>query len=129
MTFPDGEFLIRNRASGRCLDVAYMSTEAGGSVIAWEAKSDDEDASNQRWRFEDGQLINCHSGLALCFNQIEGESGATQEERNGSDGQIFEYSDGIIRLASHPEFVVGEWEGDVKIAHDDESDPARRWEC
>ncbi|ATY66967.1 Ricin B-related lectin [Cordyceps militaris CM01] len=127
MTFPEGEFPIRNRASGRVLDVQYASTDSGTSVIAWEFKGD-EDSSNQRWRFEDNHLINVNSGLALTFNCLDPESLATQEERNGSEGQRFEYEDGTIRLADRDDLVVGEWEGDVKIVVRDENDNARRWD-
>ncbi|KAJ4145840.1 hypothetical protein LMH87_004672 [Akanthomyces muscarius] len=127
MSFPEGEFTIRNRASGRVLDVAYMSTEAGGSIIAWEFKGDD-DNTNQRWKLDDGHLINIHSGLALSFNDISHEAGATQEDANGGEGQLFEYNDGIISLASNGDFVVGEWDGDVKLVNRDDYDDARRWD-
>lgn len=127
MSFPEGEFIIRNRASGRVLDVAYMSTEAGGQIIAYEFKGD-EDNTNQRWKLDGDHLINIHSGLALTFNDISDETLSTQEEANGNEGQRFAYHDGIISLIDNPDFIVGEWNGDVKLVHRDDYDDARRWD-
>ncbi|KAM3516091.1 hypothetical protein MY11210_000373 [Beauveria gryllotalpidicola] len=127
MTFPEGDFVIRNRASNRVLDAAYMSTETGSAIIVYDYKGD-EDNSNQLWRFENGQLINRYSGYALTFNDLTPESTPTQEEPNGGEGQRFEYYDGVISLADNRDLVVGAWDSDVKIVYRDDGDDARRWD-
>ncbi|KAM3440028.1 hypothetical protein NHJ13734_003463 [Beauveria thailandica] len=125
MSFPDGEFIIRNRASQRVLDDANMSTQPGNSIIAYDYR---QDADNQRWFFEDGHLYNVNSNLLLTFNDLTPESTPTQEVDNGGDGQRFEYNDGIISLANNSDLVVGAWDADVKIVTPDVFDPARRWD-
>ncbi|KAM3552889.1 hypothetical protein MY1884_006966 [Beauveria asiatica] len=98
MSFPGGEFIIRNRASQRVLDDANMSTQPGNSIIAYDYR---QDADNQRWFFEDGHLYNVHSNLLLTFNDLTPESTPTQEVDNGGDDQRFEYNDDIISLTKH----------------------------
>ncbi|KAM3525709.1 hypothetical protein MY4038_007174 [Beauveria bassiana] len=127
MSFPDGEFILRNRASGRVMDAAYMSTDPGSAVIVYDYKGDD-DNSNQLWRFENGHLINKYSGYALTFNDLTPESTATQEDANGGEGQRFEYHDGYICLADYHDLVIGAWDSDVKIVNRDDGDDARRWD-
>ncbi|OAA45318.1 Ricin B-related lectin [Beauveria brongniartii RCEF 3172] len=127
MTFPDGEFILRNRASGRVMDAAYMSADPGSAVIVYDYKGDD-DNSNQLWRFENGQLINKYSGLAITFNDLTPESTATQEEPHGGEGQRFDYDEGYICLADNRDMVVGAWDSDVKIVYRDDGDDARRWD-
>lgn len=127
--FPDGEFVLRNRASGRVADVAYNSTEAGGTVITYDLKTD-EDNSNQRWRFEDGQLINVNSGLALTFNDIAEWAGVTQEHPEGSGTQRFYGEDGIIWLADDGDraYAVADVDGNIQLAPRNDDDENQRWD-
>ncbi|KAM3558523.1 hypothetical protein ARSEF4850_004560 [Beauveria asiatica] len=127
MSFPDGDFILRNRASGRVLDAANMSTDPGSAVIVYDRK-DDDDNTNQLWRFENCQLINRYSGLAITFNDLASESTATQEEPNGGEGQRFDYDGGYICLADNRDMCIGAWDSDVKLVHRDDYDNARLWD-
>ncbi|OAA71642.1 Ricin B-related lectin [Cordyceps fumosorosea ARSEF 2679] len=127
MSFPEGDFVLKNRA--HCpvgLDVEASSTEDGARVLGWELRGEDND--NQRWRYQDGQLINVNSGKALTFTDLTPESLATQEEPTGAEGQRFQWIDGLIVLADNHDLCVGEWDGDVKIVPRDDNDDARRWD-
>ncbi|KAM0668653.1 hypothetical protein ACQRIT_007481 [Beauveria bassiana] len=127
MSFPDGQFIIRNRENGRVLDDKDSSPDAGNPIIDFNYKPTNND--NQRWTCQDRRLVNVRSNLYLTFKNLQPESTATQEGYCG-DGQQFQYdpNHGTISLVNHNDRVVGAWDQDVKIVTPDPGDPARRWD-
>ncbi|KAK8142818.1 hypothetical protein G3M48_008196 [Beauveria asiatica] len=125
MSFPNGEFIIRNRENQRVLDDKDMSPDAGNPIIDYNYKPANN--SNQRWTCRDNRLVNVHSNLYLTFKNLEPESTATQEGYRG-EGQQFKYKEGIISLMNDDNRVVGAWDYDVKIVKPDPHDKARRWD-
>ncbi|KAM3549832.1 hypothetical protein ARSEF4850_008639 [Beauveria asiatica] len=125
MSFPGGQFIVRNRANHRVLDDSDRSTRPGTSIIDYDFNNHD----NQRWTFKNGRLYNVHSNLILTFKDLRPESLATQEQYNDHyEGQKFQYKDGIISVVGHDDRVVGAWDRDVKIVRPGPHDNARRWD-
>ncbi|KAJ3497752.1 hypothetical protein NLG97_g1662 [Lecanicillium saksenae] len=127
--FPEGEFAIRNRATGAVFDVMYESTEADTEIKTWEAKGEDSNA-NQRFRFEGGLLINLNSGLSVTFNHTGQGAMPTQVPGENADTQIFEYDDGVLSLAQdeNKELVVGQIDDLIQLVPADGDDESQRWD-
>lgn len=80
----DGEYIITNKNTGKSLDVANNSKQAGDSIITYKTSGD----NNQRWIFEknpDGTYLikSVHSSLYLTISgnsiiQAEKDSSAVQ---------------------------------------------------
>jgi hypothetical protein len=81
-------YLVRNRYSGKCLDVAGISKDDGAAVQLWDCWS----GPNQQWAIEDAgfffdgeyftvQLVSRHSGRCLDVWGSSTESGGNVVQR------------------------------------------------
>lgn len=128
--FPEGEFAIRNRATGAVFDVMWESTDADAEIKTWEAKGEDGNA-NQRFRFEDGLLVNVNSGLAVTFNHPGQGAMPTQQHGERSETQVFEYNDdGVLSLAADEEkyLVVGQIDDLLQLVPANGDDESQKWD-
>lgn len=127
--FPEGEFAIKNRATGAVFDVMYESTEPDAEIKTWEAKGEDGNG-NQRFRFEGGLLINVNSGLAVTFEHEGQGAMPTQQPGENSETQVFEYDDGVLTLAQDEDknLVVGQIDDLLQLVPADGDDESQRWD-
>ncbi|MUV88865.1 DUF1939 domain-containing protein [Halapricum sp. CBA1109] len=140
-TVQDGAtYVIRNKNSGKALDVYAASQDNGADVIQWDVNG----GSNQRWTAEatgDGyyRLTPTHSGKAL---DVSGGPNATQDGANvhqwdylGNTNQqwaIEETSDGVRLVARHSGKVLevasaGTNNGDTVQQNSDSGGAHQRW--
>ncbi|MEU0634474.1 RICIN domain-containing protein [Streptomyces sp. NPDC005989] len=69
MNFPEGLFFIRNVYSGKVLDLANSGSEGSEIAVATRKGSDHD---SQLWTYDNGFLVNKHSGLVLEVPGYEG---------------------------------------------------------
>lgn len=104
---PEGNaFLIAAKHSGKCLDVADLSTADGGRIQQWACTSGD----NQAWRLKSVgdhiQIQSVHSGKCLDVKDFSKADGAPLQQYacTGADNQLFrlEADSGAYRfIAKH----------------------------
>jgi hypothetical protein len=98
-----GEVAVRNRATGRVLDVSGGSHEDGANVqqYGWNG------SLAQRWRIEGSRLVNAGSGKCLDVDRASRDVGANiqQWSCHGRDNQQW-------RIESAANLAGGAWIGD-----------------
>ncbi|KAF8926469.1 hypothetical protein BGZ58_011162 [Dissophora ornata] len=103
--FPPGQFFICLRDTDLVIDVYGGGAEPGTAIILWSAKNDDNE--NQKWCYENGQLKNVRSGLALNAPQLAPNVAIDQQQLSGSANQRFEYYDYTISASEDEDLVLG----------------------
>ncbi|KAF9273311.1 hypothetical protein BGZ68_001630 [Mortierella alpina] len=105
-SFPTNtQFFIGLRDTDLVLDVAGGSQEAGAHIILYTQKQEDND--NQKWVYEDNQIRNVKTGLALTFPNLTPNVAGDQQHVQGSETQKFEYYDYTISAKANEDLVVG----------------------
>ncbi|MFI6447958.1 RICIN domain-containing protein [Kitasatospora sp. NPDC050543] len=118
---------LNNINSGRCLEIAGWSTDAGATANQWDCNG----GANQRWNMAAGQqiFVNVNSGKCLEIADWRTDNGAPvrQWDCTGGDNQKwyllpFGNSWGIGNLHSGKCVEISGW-------RTDNGAPARQWDC
>ena len=107
MSFPNGPFQIKLRDQDVVLDVKLGTVDPGAEVIIWHNRRDEDDNANQKWVYEDGQIKNLKSGLALTASRFSPGSIFAQQVSERNDTQRYEYDDYTISANEDEDLVIG----------------------
>lgn len=104
-SFPNNDFSIRLRYTDYVMDASENSTEPGSEIVLWTRR--DENNENQKWIYENKQIINKKTRLVLAAPQLTGNIAVDQQHSSGSDTQRFEYYDYTISASANEDLVLG----------------------
>lgn len=107
MSFPRGPFQIKLRDQDAVLDVKLGTVEPGAEVIIWHNRRDEADCDNQKWVYEDGQIKNLKSGLALTASGFNSGAGFAQHVSERRETQCYDYDDYTISAKEDEDLVIG----------------------
>ncbi|GJJ74181.1 hypothetical protein EMPS_06539 [Entomortierella parvispora] len=132
MSFPSGPFQIKLRDEDVVLDVKQGTTEPGAEVIIWRSRRHEDDNDNQKWVYEDGQIKNLKSGMALTATSFNRGAGFAQYPSEGNEKQNYDYYDFTISAQEDEDLVIGvtsrEEGSSVTLVRRDNDDFKQMWE-